>query len=91
MEGEMAGVDLRADGELAGGRQVEEDDPNEVHEGLLTKAQDPVKRTAQVIEREKIELSPQLDQYLCTGLPHFDAVQVFHLPLGRWVPGIPPV
>ena len=91
MEGEMAGVDLRADGELAGGRQVEEGDPKEVHEGLLSKVQDPVKCTAQVIEREKVELSPQLDPYFCTGLPHHDAVQVFHLPLGRWVPGIPPV
>jgi hypothetical protein len=48
VQGELVGVELRADGELAGGGQVEEGDPREVHEGRSTEVQDAVERLSQV-------------------------------------------
>ena len=80
-QGEMVGVELRADGELAGGYEVEEGDPGEINEGRSVEVEEAVELSAQFTKGEEIELPPQLDQHARTGLPHFDAVQVFTSPL----------
>jgi hypothetical protein len=75
-EGQVVGVQLRADGELPGGEEVEEGDPGEVHQGGPPEARDVVQRPPEPRKREEVELAPQLYHDARTGLSHLDAVQV---------------
>ncbi len=76
----MVGVELGADGELAGGVEVEEGDPGEVHEGRLPRAQGAVQILPQFTQGEEVQLSPQLDHRNRAVLPHLDAVQALTFP-----------
>ena len=57
MQGEIVGVELRAEGELAGRFEVEEGDPREIYEGPLAEARRPFNVSCRLV-REKRSNSP---------------------------------
>ena len=75
-EGYVVGVELGADGKLAGGLKVHECDLREVDGGRAAKTRHAAELFAQFVYRGKVELPVQLDLYVpIPGVLYFYAVQ----------------
>ncbi len=75
-EGYVVGVELRADGQLAGGLYVHEGDLREVDGGRAAETRHAAEGFAQFVYGIEIELAPQIDLYASVaGVPYFYTVQ----------------